>query len=341
MNKAREFYYKFKFLAWLNSNKKLLDMPSGCPRCFVFLAADYGNLGDVAITYAQETLLKEYYPEYEIVDVPISKMLSLLRPIKKNITPNDIITITGGGNMGEMYGDIELLRLMIIRMFPKNKVIVFPQTTDYKGENTYLFRLAKKVYNNHRDLTILAREEVTHDKISEYFSSAKTRLVPDIVMTLDEWQRKDRTGILFCLRDDREKSESSHKAADIMKEAERLGISICHYDTHINKERMSLNVREEELKKIWGKFSASRLVVTDRLHGMIFAYITGTPAIVFPNSNFKVEKCYEWIADCGYIFFCKEKVIDIQLALSVTPDRVLFEQNNRQFIQKIKSTLTL
>ena len=26
----------------------------GRKKCFVFLAADYGNLGDVAITYAQE-----------------------------------------------------------------------------------------------------------------------------------------------------------------------------------------------------------------------------------------------------------------------------------------------
>lgn len=43
--------------------------------------------------------------------------------------------------------------------------------------------------------------------------------------------------------------------------------------------------------------------MTDRLHGMIFAFITRTPAIVIPNSNFKIRGCFQWIKDCGYILY--------------------------------------
>ena len=49
---------------------------------------------------------------------------------------------------------------------------------------------------------------------------------------------------------------------------------------------------------------------TDRLHGMIFAFITGTPAIVFSNNNHKIEGAYEWIKDCGYIYFIKNGELD-------------------------------
>lgn len=334
----RKLYYIFRFYSYLHQDKTFF-LPTNKRKVFVFLAADYGNLGDVAITYAQEKLLKEKYPDCEIVDVPISKTLSLLRPIKKIATPNDLITITGGGNMGDMYGDIELLRLMVIRMFPKNKIVVFPQTIDYSGENTYLLRFAKQTYNNHRDLTLLAREEVSYNKMRVLFPEVNIQLTPDVVMTLDKWENKERKGILFCLREDKEKSPNSQKATEIMSEAERIGLETSYYDTHIAKEHMPIDLREQEIQLIWNKFSASKLVVTDRLHGMIFAYITGTPAIVFPNNNFKIEKCYEWIRNCGYIFFCKDEIKALKDAIGTQADRIVFEENNKRFIQMIKDTL--
>lgn len=334
----RKLYYTFLFHSLLHQDKRFLPQTRR-KRVFVFLAADYGNLGDVAITYAQEKILKEKYPDYEIVDVPISKTLSLLCPIKKIATPNDIITITGGGNMGEMYGDIELLRLMVIRTFPNNKIIIFPQTINYSADNTYLLRFAKRTYCNHRNLTMLAREEVSYNKMHELFPMVNIKITPDIVMTLDERHETERKGVVFCLRNDKEKSAQSQKAHDLRTEATNMGLPIIDYDTHIDKEHMPLDVRKEELNKIWTIFNSTQLVVTDRLHGMIFAYITGTPAIVFPNSNFKVEKCYEWIKNCNYIHVCKDKVIDFQTALSKQSDPMLFEQNHMRMVQKITETL--
>ena len=46
---------------------------------------------------------------------------------------------------------------------------------------------------------------------------------------------------------------------------------------------------------------------------MIFSYITGTPAFVLANSNFKVAECYKWIQDCGYIKFI-DKIEDFDMS---------------------------
>ncbi|MDA3776081.1 polysaccharide pyruvyl transferase family protein [Streptococcus thermophilus] len=42
-------------------------------------------------------------------------------------------------------------------------------------------------------------------------------------------------------------------------------------------------------RKIITKFRYE-VVLTDKLHGMIFSYITGTPCIVLANDNHKIEK---------------------------------------------------
>lgn len=300
-------HYRFLLYSWLHRDKTF-RLRADVRKVFVFLAADYGNLGDVSITYAQEKLLRVHYPDCEIVDVPASRTLSLLRPIKQIAKAEDIITIIGGGNMGEMYGDIELLRLMIIRAFPGNKVIVFPQTIDYTGRRCYLFSLAKCIYNKHRNLTLFAREEASYDKMRNLFPKADVRLLPDIAMTLDCRDCScERDGVMMCMRDDKERS-LSWDIEPLISDFERNGYTIRKCDTHIGRGNLSVEEREKELSGIWSAISHSKLIVTDRLHGMIFAFITGTPAIVLPNSNFKIEKSFEWIKQCGYVVFCPQKV---------------------------------
>lgn len=309
MNRIREYYYKFKIVTWLNRKKRpLKNLPNG-KKCFVFLAADYGNLGDVAITYAQEKFLREQIPDYEIIDVPISETLHSLEQIKQSITEEDIVTIVGGGNIGDLYFDIELLRLLVVKTFTKNRIIVFPQTANYSdsSEATYLKKISKKIYCTHPNLTMCAREVVSFNVMKKEYPEARVLLMPDIVMTLNErCPIENRSGVIFCLRNDKEKADNSNIINQIREFCMVNSIPICNRDTHIGRGQLSLDERTAELKSIWCDFRKSKFVVTDRLHGMIFSYITGTPAIVLPNSNLKIEKCYEWIKRCGYIFFMSQ-----------------------------------
>lgn len=77
----------------------------------------------------------------------------------------------------------------------------------------------------------------------------------------------------------------------------------------INRTDMKskINVKGKERKMVIiekiKQFSKYEIVITDRLHGMIFAAITGTPCIALSNYNYKVKGTYEWIKDLGYIKF--------------------------------------
>lgn len=318
---SKEFYH-------LKNKKKVI----------VFLAANYGNLGDVAITYAQETFLSQEYPDYEIVELPIDQTLKKLKSIAPVCTSNDIITIVGGGNMGDLYPDIEFLRQLVIKKFPNNQIISFPQTIDFsktKTGNSFL-KKTKQLYNRHEHLTLLARENISYKKMKEFFPSANVFLTPDIVMTLDVRQEKKRNGVIFCLRSDLEGQIKQEEKELLYKIFQSKYHNISHYDTHIGRGNLSKRERMEELKKIWGEFSSAEWVITDRLHGMIFCFITRTPAIVLPNNNFKIKECYKWIQTCGYIFFIEE--LSEESIYEVLSKRKIdnFQKNSEEINQTFK-----
>ena len=52
---------------------------------------------------------------------------------------------------------------------------------------------------------------------------------------------------------------------------------------------------------VFDKFFGARVVITDRLHGMVFCAITKTPCIVTKSLDHKVTGTYEWIKDLNYI----------------------------------------
>lgn len=342
INFYKELYLKFSLKSLFSpSRSKMFERYRGKRKCLVCLAADYGNLGDVAITYAQEQFLGKMFPEYEIVDFPISQTLGNLKALKRICSADDVITIVGGGNMGDLYGDIELLRLMIVKAFPHNRIISFPQTIEYidSNKNRFLYNLSKRIYNGHKNLLMCARESVSYAKMQELYPQCNVCLVPDIVMTLDKRSdtiKREDNIITLCVRNDKEKKKTALDEDLLKKQLIGQGYKLEISDTHIGKSRMSVEERKTELQKILDTFSKSKLVITDRLHGMIFAYITGTPALVLPNSNFKVEKCYEWIRDCGYVEFIKEPTNEVILSrLEVKYSKDRFERTHSLINERI------
>lgn len=55
----------------------------------------------------------------------------------------------------------------------------------------------------------------------------------------------------------------------------------------INDGDVSVNNRKSELLKKLEEFRSNKLIITDRLHGMIMACLAGTPCIAFDNSSKK------------------------------------------------------
>ena len=61
----------------------------------------------------------------------------------------------------------------------------------------------------------------------------------------------------------------------------------------------------DTLERFWARLRTKKVVVTDRLHCMIFCAITKTPCVVFDNSNNKTSGVFSsWLKDYGYIRMC-------------------------------------
>ena len=60
--------------------------PEKVRRIFVALAADYGNLGDLAITHAQVRYLKSRWPDAQVIELPISRTLPILKGLTRSIS---------------------------------------------------------------------------------------------------------------------------------------------------------------------------------------------------------------------------------------------------------------
>ncbi|MGG0739352.1 polysaccharide pyruvyl transferase family protein [Niallia taxi] len=291
-------YYRLK-------NENLTRYNKETPKVVVALAADYGNLGDLAITKAQVEFIKEHFHNHEIIEFPIGEIYKHLWQLRRVCSENDIITLIGGGNMGDAYEYFEECRRTIIRYFPKNKIISFPQTFDFSQSELGKESREKsvKVYSQHRDLHIFAREVISYNSMKKYFKENNVYLVPDIVLSLTKVEPQfERSGITLCLRDDMETKVSSDSKENLIKLIKEKYNNVSSYDTHIGDRNYNINSRDYELEQIWNAFKKSSVVITDRLHGMIFCAITKTPCIVFPNSNHKIVGSYEkWLSNTGYI----------------------------------------
>ena len=93
-------------------------------KIYVMLAANYPNLGDLAITESQLLFLKDNFPNYKIVCVYVSNTLSEYKNIKKNLNKDDIFTLIGGGNNGDLYEFIESNRRFLLSKFKMSCFII-------------------------------------------------------------------------------------------------------------------------------------------------------------------------------------------------------------------------
>lgn len=267
---------------------------------FLLMTLLGGNLGDQAITIAESQLFSKIH----FVEMPCENMNSYVKHIKliKKLIGNEAILFTGGGYLGTLwYPSAEVYVRKIIKEFPHNPIILLPNTCYY--ENTlwgdYEFEKSKDIYNTHNNLKVFVREAFSYELIKKCYKNVI--LIPDMVMFLDESKKNVvREGVLLCLRHDLEKSMTLDQTTTLESVLRAKFGSLIVTDTVIQK-KVSRIKREKEVKEKLKQFQTSELVVTDRLHGMIFAAITGTPCIVLKSKSHKLQGCYEWIKKLEYI----------------------------------------
>ena len=290
----------------LKSKSTLKGVEKKDKKIFIFLAADYRNMGDVAITYAQKLFLNDTFPEYKVIEIPADKTLDYIKNVKSIINKDDIITTIGGGNMGDMYEYYENLRRLVFKKFKKQFTISFPQTIDFSQTSSgkKSLKKTKKAIKKHKKILILAREKKSYKKMQEYFENNKIMLVPDIVLYLKnkiDIHSEKIIDVGICFRDDKEEDNNySNQIDNILKAADSN--NYYKFDTCINDKDFSYEQRYSLLDNILKKIASCKLIYTNRLHAMIFSYLVNTKCFFIDNSNKKISETYnQWLVNSIFI----------------------------------------
>lgn len=286
----------------------------------------YTNLGDSAICMAQHDFLCSVgIAASNIKEVTFSEFYQHRIILKKTIDSDQILIGMGGGNMGNQWPVEEQIRYDLMEDYPNNSIIIFPQTIFFSesGDLSYTEQRSQLVYSEHADLVLVAREQKSCDIMRHLYPEIKIFLTPDIVLssTMEQFGAvsQERTGALMCLRSDPEKSVPDENWERLESVLDDLGCEHRRTDMYADVPVTKENRRECVRRKMQ-EFCGAKLVITDRLHGMVFAAITGTPCIVFSNYNHKVRGTYEWIKYLPYIKYAEtvedaEKYIPELLAM--------------------------
>lgn len=272
---------------------------------FLIMTPEHGNIGDHAIAKAEIELLNKYnIPFVEITGkrIHLIEEYGLLSFMNKST-----ILVNGGGYLGTLWYNEEFVLRRVIQENPDSKIVLFPNTIFYEDSEWGQKELEKSklIYNNHDNISMYAREYYSYELMKKIYKNVC--IVPDIVLSLSNIRYNlKRKGCLLCLRNDREKTMSLQKEQFIVEIAHQM------FDNNVNTTDMCTvydvlpQNRNDEVDKKMRELASAELVITDRLHAMIFCAITGTPCIVVNSKSPKVKGCYEWIKDLDYIKFADE-----------------------------------
>lgn len=299
------------------------------------LTPTHENLGDHAIAKASIMFFRKFQiPFIEITD----REVALLKKYQKlGVMNYHLILIPGGGNLGTLWFSAEVLLREIIKFNPDSQIICLPNTIYYEDSEWGREELEKsiEIYNDHLGLKLFAREKVSFDIMNSIYRDVV--LTPDMVFLLNECQEMpDRHGCLLCLRKDIEKTRTEAEEKEINKQAVKLfGDDIIINDMLLD-HKISIERRDAELDIKFNEFRHAKLVITDRLHGMIFAAITGTPCILINSKSPKIKGCYEWVSHLEYIKFA-DACEDIEKIYKQIPKKEFVYDNNH--LKKYYETL--
>lgn len=306
---------------------------------FLLFTPEHGNLGDHAIAYSETTLLNEmnidfveipYFLLYRIADFKLLRFFNRKK-----------VLIHGGGYLGTLWFREEEMLRKIVKASPKAHILFLPNTIYYEhnsfGESE--FEKSKSIYNTHKKISFCAREKYSYEIMRESYKNVK--LIPDMVLFLNECKINFiRNGCVICLRNDLEKTLTDSQQQTIYNEVETLfGKNIVTTDMCV-EHNIPPTQRNYELEKKFTQFRQSELVITDRLHGMIFCAITGTPCIVFNSKSHKLKGCYDWIKHLEYIKFVDDATDISSTFESISKKQFTYTDTNlRQYYDILKNDI--
>lgn len=294
-------------ISWIKTKIKIENIHKKRKQAVIFIATPiHGNLGDQAIVYSQYKFFESLGLEKRIIEIHRYQYEMWREKLENVIKRTDLIIIDGGGNIGTLWLEEEKKMRDIVTRFDKNQVFVFPQTVSYSNdeEGRYELECSRKAYSANKKLFVFVRDKKSFEFMTHSMPEIQCMYTPDMVMFIQDAQTSQkRNGIGLCLRKDTERVLSVRQQREL-KQKMQDDFGLVKEISTLVLENVRTNQRQRKLREKWNEFSGLKLVVTDRLHGMIFSAITGTPCIALDNVSQKVSGGYQWLSYLPYLRFC-------------------------------------
>lgn len=284
-------------------------------KVLLLLSPQYVNYGDHAIAYSSLMYLKKNFPDRRVFEISVNFYENWKQFLQSHISDNDILIISGGGFLGDIWPVFQKYTEEILATYPENHIVIFPQTIFFQDKK--IMSQSKKYFLEHKHLYICLREKNSYEFVTGQWLPEKKEniyLVPDMVLGLDfPKDRMSNKEVVLCFRNDRERVLDDITKERIQKFLDKNGY---HTKTiSMTREHCEFPVyaRKIFLNRKLSQYRKAGLVITDRLHGMIFAIITSTPCLAFDNSSHKVRGVFNQLHDIDYVQFAEKNELEQQL----------------------------
>ncbi len=289
--------------------------------CVLLDAPYHHNIGDVCIWEGEEKFLAD-------VGACIKMRKSLFWTPRGDIPESTIIALHGGGSFCDSSRYAVNFRLNVIKKYPNNRIIIFPQSAWYT--NMEVLASDIKAFSEHKDVWICARDSKSYHFIKNHFTANHVLLVPDMAFytsdaIIENYRKKTATGRkLFLRRTDEELVNSTPKALGEHWETRdwptfdyfRLDDWALFQSTRVKRVLTHLcppasRLWENQMDKAAFKYFKSLFInigfnflsefdeiATTRLHVMIMGTLLGKPILYMDNVTGKLSDfANTWLSD--------------------------------------------
>lgn len=261
----------------------------------------YLNVGDHLIDWGTEVFLEGHQAK-------IALRLSTLdyQRYKHKIRDSDVLLLQGGGNLNDIYKWHENLRQDVLKQFPRNKVILFPQSVFFSDPERGKEIMAP--YQAHENFVMFVRDRESFDYIRQ-LGGVRCELCPDMAHALwnsEQGVKPQYVGqdTLKFLRQDVEAADTQRtngQSIDWLDVISPLDRSMSQYLFTAIERCPSFAVRNRIVdfwnfrrRRIIEKsikiFSGYETIETDRLHAMILGFLLGKNVNYRDNSYGKLSR---------------------------------------------------